>query len=156
EFDEVAQTFQARAWHRITAEHLAILRAEPIQFGEGAVGRAGAIREPVQVADIADERQFVAPQTRALHVREGLRSLLAVPLVREQQELGALFTLRLELGAFPPEIVAPLQPFAAKPVLAIKNARLFSELKDKTRQLAVASEQKSQSLASMSHELRTP
>src|SRR5262249_13017484 len=53
EFDEVAQTFQARAWHRITAEHLAILRAEPIQFGEGAVGRAGAIREPVQVADIA-------------------------------------------------------------------------------------------------------
>src|SRR5262249_61343929 len=90
EFDEVAQTFQARAWHRITAEHLAILRAEPIQFGEGAVGRAGAIREPVQVADIADERQFVAPQTRALHLREGLRSLLAVPLVREQQVLGGL------------------------------------------------------------------
>src|SRR5262249_16219186 len=51
EFDEVAQTFEARAWHRITAEHLAIVRAEPIRFGEGAVGRAGAIREPVQVAD---------------------------------------------------------------------------------------------------------
>src|SRR5262249_43526705 len=51
EFDEVAQTFQARGWHRITAEHLAIVRAEPIQFGEGAVGRACAIREPVQVAD---------------------------------------------------------------------------------------------------------
>src|SRR5262245_31852678 len=40
EFDEVAQTFQARGWHRITAEHLAIVRAEPIRFGEGAVGRA--------------------------------------------------------------------------------------------------------------------
>jgi GAF domain-containing protein len=156
EFDEVAQTFQARAWHRITAEHLAILRAEPIQFGEGAVGRAGAIREPVQVADIADERQFVAPQTRALHVREGLRSLLAVPLVREQQVLGGLVILRRELGAFSPEIVATLQTFAAQSVLAIQNARLFSELEDKSRQLQLASEHKSQFVASMSHELRTP
>src|SRR5262245_29640663 len=34
EFDEVAQTFQARGSHRITAEHLAIVRAEPIRFGE--------------------------------------------------------------------------------------------------------------------------
>jgi two-component system, NtrC family, sensor kinase len=40
EFDEVAQTFQARGSHRITAEHLAIVRAEPIRFGEGTVGRA--------------------------------------------------------------------------------------------------------------------
>jgi GAF domain-containing protein len=69
EFDEGAQTFQARGSHQITAEHLAIIRAEPIRFGEGTVGRAGEIREPVQVADIADERQFVAPQTRALLVR---------------------------------------------------------------------------------------
>src|SRR5262249_6698576 len=79
EFDEGAQTFQARGSHRITAEHLAIVRAEPIRFGEGAVGQAGAIREPVQVADIADGRQFVAPQTRALLVRGGLRSRPALP-----------------------------------------------------------------------------
>ena len=39
EFDEVAQTFQARGSHRITAEHLALVRAEPIRFGEGAIGR---------------------------------------------------------------------------------------------------------------------
>jgi two-component system, NtrC family, sensor kinase len=109
EFDEVAQTFQARGSHRITGEHLAIVRAEPIRFGEGAVGRAGAIREPVQVADIADERQFVAPQTRALLVREGLRSLLAIPFVREQRVLGGLVILRREPGAFSPEIVATLQ-----------------------------------------------
>ncbi len=156
EFDEVAQTFQARGSHRITPEHLAIVRAEPIRFGGGAVGRAGAIREPVQVADIADERQFVAPQTRALLVREGLRSLLAIPLVREQRVLGGLVILRRELGAFSPETVATLQTFAAQSVLAIQNARLFREIEDKSRQLQLASENKSQFVSSMSHELRTP
>jgi GAF domain-containing protein len=155
EFDEVAQTFQARGSHRITTEHLAIVRADPIRFGEGAIGRAGAIREPVQVADIADERQFVAPQTRGLLVREGLRSLLAVPLVREQRVLGGLVILRRELAAFSPEIVATLQTFAAQSVLAIQNARLFDEIEDKSRQLAEASQHKSQFLANMSHELRT-
>jgi two-component system, NtrC family, sensor kinase len=156
EFDDVTQTFHARASHRITAEHLSIVRVEPIRFGEGAVGRAGAIREPVQVSDIADERQFVAPQTRGLLVREGLRSLLAVPLVREQRVLGGVVILRRELGAFSSEIVATLQTFAAQSVLAIQNARLFREIEDKSRQLQLASEHKSQFVSSMSHELRTP
>src|SRR5262249_48486240 len=156
EFDEGAQTFQARGSHRITAEHLAIIRAEPIGFGEGTVGRAGAIRESVQVADIADEKQFVAPQTRPLLVREGLRSVLAIPLVREQRVLGGFVILRRELGAFSPETVATLQTFAAQSVLAIQNARLFREIEDKSRQLAMASEHKSQFVSSVSHELRTP
>ena len=72
EFDEVTQTFHARATHQITPEHLEALRRTPVRLGEGAVGRAGVIREPVQVADIEAEWQLVAPQVRTLHAREGM------------------------------------------------------------------------------------
>ena len=128
EFDEAAQEFHARATHRITAEYLEVLRGAPIRLGEGAMGRAGVIREPVEVADVQDERQLVAPQLRELLVRQGHRSLLALPLVREERLLGGLVILRSERGAFSPEVVATLRTFAAQSVLAIHNAGLFREI----------------------------
>ena len=57
EFDESTQTFGARASHNLTPEYLAVLRASPIHLGEGAMGRAGALREPVEVSDVQDEGQ---------------------------------------------------------------------------------------------------
>jgi GAF domain-containing protein len=156
EFDDGAEAFHARATHRITPKHLETLRAAPIRLGEGAIGRAGVIQEPVQVADTEDELELVAPQVRELLLHEGMRSLLAVPLVREQRLLGGLVILRREAGAFSTEVVGTLQTFATQSVLAIQNARLFRELADKSRQLEVASQHKSEFLANMSHELRTP
>jgi GAF domain-containing protein len=108
EFDEATQTFHQRATHQITAEHAEAVRAAPIRLGEGAMGRAGVVREPVQVADIENESEFVAPQVRGLLSREGMRSLLAVPFVREDRLLGGLVILRRERGAFSPEVVATL------------------------------------------------
>jgi signal transduction histidine kinase len=70
--------------------------------------------------------------------------------------VGALVVRRKEPGEFPKSSIELLQTFAAQSVLAIQNARLFSEIEDKSRQLAEASQHKSQFLANMSHELRTP
>jgi PAS domain S-box-containing protein len=128
EYDEAAQEFHARATHRITAEYLEVLRSAPIRLGEGAMGRAGVIREPVEVADIEHDRQLVAPQVQELVIRQGHRSLLALPLVREERLLGGLVILRSERGAFSPEVVATLRTFAAQSVLAIHNAGLFREI----------------------------
>ena len=128
EFDEATQTFHQRAGHRITAEHLDAVRAAPIRLGDGAMGRAGVLREPVQVADLEADWQLVAPQVRAFVARDGMRSLLALPLVREERLLRGLVILRRARGAFSPEVVAMLQTFATQSVLAIHNARLFHEI----------------------------
>ena len=128
EFDEATQSFQARATHRVSPEHLEVLRAAPIRLGEGAVGRAGMSREPVQIADTQEEWQLIPPHLRAIHAREGTRSLLAVPLIREGQLLGGLVIMRHGLAAFAPEVVATLQAFATQSVLAIHNAGLFREI----------------------------
>ncbi len=128
EFDEGAQRFHARATHQVTAEHLEALRAAPIRLGEGAIGHAGVIREAVQVADIEDEQQLVAPQAREHLIRQGMRSLLAMPLIREGRLLGGIVITRREIGAFSPAVVATLQTFASQSVLAFQNARLFREI----------------------------
>jgi PAS domain S-box-containing protein len=128
EFDEASQSFHARAAHQVSPEHLEVVRAGRFRLGEGAVGRAGMSREPVQVADTQAEWQLIPAHVRAIHAREGTRSLLAVPLVREGQLLGGLVIQRHELAAFSPEVVATLQAFATQSVLAIHNAGLFREI----------------------------
>jgi signal transduction histidine kinase/DNA-binding response OmpR family regulator len=88
--------------------------------------------------------------------RLGARTVLAAPLLRDGTAIGVLFLRRLEVKPFTEQQVALLESFADQAVVAIENARLFEELQAANRQLAEASQHKSQFLANMSHELRTP
>jgi len=156
EFDEATRTFTVKATQRVAPEHLEALQKTPIQLGEGAVGQAGATGAPIQVSDLRDEKQHAASHVRHILLKQGYRSLLAVPLLREARLLGGLVVWRRELGNFPDKVIGVLQTFAAQSVLAIQNARLFQEIQEKGRELEVASQHKSQFVANMSHELRTP
>jgi GAF domain-containing protein len=120
---------------------------------ESAMGEAVARRMPVQLADTA--RRASNP-LRDLTLAAGFHSALIVPLVGGERILGAIILMRQEAGEFPPETVRLMQTLASQSVLAIQNARLFREIADKSEQLALASQHKSQFLANMSHELRTP
>ena len=131
------------------------LREHPIRLGEGAVGRAGTSRRPVEVPDIFEEGAYTG-RLRDVLSRFGFRAILAVPLLREDRIVGGLVVLRKSSGEFGGQLAELLQKFATQSVLAIHNARLFREIEEKGRQLELASQHKSQFLANMSHELRTP
>ena len=156
EYDEAAEGFLLRASYRMEEALVEALRGAPIRLGEGATGRAAMIRAPVQVPDTLDEREYTGARLRPMLARLGYRSVLAVPLLREERILGALTVWRKDTGNFSPEIVNLLQTFATQSALAIQNARLFREIEDKSKQIEAANRHKSEFLASMSHEFRTP
>ena len=108
---------------------------------------------PVAVSDIMELPNW---PLRDAAVGAGIRSVLVVPLVRAERVFGTLVLMRREQAEFPRRTVDLMQTFANQSVLAIQNARLFREIEDKSRQLEIASQHKSQFLANMSHELRTP
>jgi GAF domain-containing protein len=156
EYDESTQEFHLRASHRMEEEVVDALRAAPIRLGEGVTGQAVMTRAPVQVPDILDQREYTGTRVRPMLTRLGYRSLLSIPLFREQQIMGGLTVWRKQAGNFEPEIVNLLQTFATQSALAIQNARLFREIEDKSREIETANRHKSEFLANMSHELRTP
>ena len=149
-FDEAKREFELRATYGMTADMIAVIKEHHADFSE-AVRSATQRREPDQIADLQ-------PSSRAneLVMRLGYRARLVVPLLAADRIVGALVVRRKAPGEFSKNTVDLLQTFAAQSVLAIQNARLFSEIGEKSRQLAVASQHKSQFLANMSHELRTP
>jgi len=155
EYDEAREEFHLHATDRLPYALIEALRATPIRKGEGALGRLAMTGEPVEIRDIADERSYQS-RVREILIQSGYRSVLAVPLLRENNLLGALAVNRNSAGAFTPETSELLQTFATQSALAIQNARLFREIEEKSRQLELASRHKSEFLANMSHELRTP
>ena len=151
EYDQADDGFHLRAAHRTPDQMVAQLTSAPPKLGVGVIGGAGARRAPAQVEEIAgaDGERLLLPRNREMLTRHGYGSLLAVPLLREDELLGAIVVVRTATGPFPPEVVALLETFAAQSALAIHNARVYRALEE-------ASRHKSQFLANMSHELRTP
>ena len=146
------QEFQLRATYGMSEELIAAIRDMHAEISQ-AVGELTEAHEPNQVADL---RGLPPTPVNDTILRAGYRARLLVPLVRSGEVVGALVVRRKTPGEFRASTVDLLKTFAAQSVLAIQNARLFSEIEEKSRQLAEASQHKSQFVSSMSHELRTP
>jgi signal transduction histidine kinase len=106
----------------------------------------------VQIVDILKDPDYVLSAIREI----GARTLLGVPLLREGNSIGIIVLIRRSVRPFNDRQIELATTFADQAVIAIENVRLFDEIQDKSRQLAEASQHKSQFLANMSHELRTP
>jgi signal transduction histidine kinase len=155
EYDEATAQFELRTTHNYDEGYVETLRAVPLRKGEGLMGRAAEIGEPIQVPDITLPGAYQS-SVRDTLIRFGYRALLSVPLLREDQIIGSLSLTRKAPGEYAPEVIDVLKSFATQSALAIQNARLFREIGDKSAQLEAASRHKSEFLANMSHELRTP
>jgi len=126
EYDEDGEGFLLRASYRMEKEVVEVLQATPVRMGQGATGQAATIRAPVQVPNILEQQESSATKVRPILTRLGYRSVLAVPLLREERIIGALTVWRKEVGSFAPEVVNLLQTFATQSALAMRPSPSIS------------------------------
>ena len=117
----------------------------PIDFTEWPIGRGWVTgrafidRSPIYVHDLqASKHEF--PEGAEFALRLGHRTILAVPILRENEAIGALAIRRTEVKPFTDKQIELVQTFADQAVIAIENVRLFDEVQARTRELATSLE----------------
>lgn len=133
-------------------------------------GRMAATKAPVHVADITAEEAYIKerdPRLAAPIEIGGVRTILAVPMLKDDELIGALTIYRQEVRPFTERQIALVTSFAAQAVIAVENARLLSELRQRTdelgRSVAALQQERNNKLmnleavaASIGHEVRQP
>jgi len=146
--------FQTQATFGMSTELKDELERTPFKPGRGSlISRALLERNAVQVLDAQTDPEYKLSKAQKVG---GYRTIMAAPLLREGAPIGVFGLGRHSVRPFTNKQIELLTTFADQAGIAIENVRLFDEIQDKNRQLAEASQNKSQFLSSMSHELRTP
>ncbi|MGH2492205.1 MAG: GAF domain-containing protein, partial [Candidatus Limnocylindria bacterium] len=107
---------------------------------ESVAGHAAIELRTIQVADVLGPEGQAYPPARSGFEATGQRAILATPLIRENQAIGAIVLRKTEAGAFSTSQVALVEAFADQAVIAIENVRLFNGTKEALEQQTAVSD----------------
>ena len=133
------KTFKTAATRGLPEAYTTYRLRDPPSYGPGTAPARLLDGEPiVHIVDLLDSDAYRAgePNRRALVDLGGARSLLTLPLLRGQQIVGSVMIFRQESRPFSDKQIALLEHFAAQAVIGIENARLLTELHQRTDDLS--------------------
>jgi GAF domain-containing protein len=131
--------YRAGAAVGFSEEYIEFLKQHPIAVDRGTItGRVALERRTVQVIDVAADSEYTMTESTSL---AGQRTALGVPLLRENEPIGAIVLARQRVQAFTPKQIELVTTFADQAVIAIENVRLFDELRQRTNDLSESLQQ---------------
>ena len=145
------EAFHLVATHETPSAFAEARRLSPIHPSPTShFGRLVATKSLVHTPDLAAEKQYVE-ERRPAYVEAvelgGIRTFLAVPMLKDNELIGAFGLFRQEVRPFTDKQIELVKNFAAQAVIAIENARLLKELRERTEQVVKLNQQLEQRVA---------